>query len=436
MLEKINKKKILVVDNNPVLLKLMSTLLADQEGHQVKMAENGLAALDVLQSFIPDIMFVDLIMPKIGGAELCRIIRSNPKLDNAVLVVLSAIAKESQNDLPRLADIFIAKGPFTSTSKHVLRAVELIDSPAKPGTELLKLGFEDVFQREATTELLSWKKHFEIILNNMSEAIFEITSEWRIIYANPKGIQLLSVREEELLGVSLPSFFKDRHNERIVELLSGKDDTARTSNESDPILINDRKVTIHCLPLEENGQESIIVIIRDITERCLMEEKLRQISITDDLTGLLNRRGFLAMANKQFQIADRVKDGLYLIFADLDDLKKINDRYGHKTGDKALMLLADVFRQSFRQSDIVGRLGGDEFAVLTTGDLSEAKEEGLCDRFVEALSRANMQSSLGFEVFISSGIAKYDPLNPCSLEELIARADFQMYQCKKNKKGL
>ena len=434
MLEKTHKKKILVVDNNPVLLKLMTTLLADQEGHQVKIAENGLAALDVLKSFTPDIMFIDLIMPKIGGAELCRIIRSMPELDDSLLVVLSAIAKESQEDLPPLADMYIAKGPFTSTAKHVLSAIEWSEKRNKSEREIPKLGFSDVFQREATSELLSWKKHFEIILNNMSEAIFEITPKWRIIYANPEGIKLLAAREEDILSVPLPAFFRDGQEKRLIKLLTGKNDAERTNDDANPILINDRMVTIHCLPLEENGQKSIIVIIRDITERCEMEERLRQISITDELTGLLNRRGFLTMANKQFQIADRVKDGLYLIFADLDDLKKINDRYGHKTGDRVLIMLADVFRQSFRQSDIVGRLGGDEFAVLTTGDLTEAREEGLCDRFTQALARANMRSSLGFEVHISSGIAKYDPLAPCSLEELLARADFQMYQCKKNKK--
>ncbi len=433
MLEKINKNKILVVDNNPVLLKLMTTLLADQEGHQVRTASHGLEALDVLKSFTPDIIFVDLIMPKIGGAELCRIIRSMPELKDVLLVILSAIAKESQEDLPPPADICIAKGPFSTTAKHVLHAVEWVGMEKLPGSKLRRLGFEDAFQREATTELLCWKKHFEVILNNMSEAIFEITSDWRIVYANPKGINLLAHREEELLGASLPSFFKDADNERVKKLLLKVEDKSPANSGPEPVLIYDRQVTLHCLLLEESAHKSIIVIIRDITERCLAEEKLRLISITDELTGLLNRRGFMAMAGKQFQIAERVKDGIYLIFADLDDLKKINDKYGHKAGDRAIIMLADVLRQSFRQSDIVGRLGGDEFAVLTTSNFSSAKKEGMCERFFEALALANMDSSLGFEVAISAGIARYDPLNPCSLEELISRADFQMYECKKNK---
>ena len=86
-------KKILAVDNHPLILELMSSFL-EKEGHEVRVAQDGLSALDVLEGFVPDIMFVDLVMPNISGDKLCRIVRSMPHLQNVFIVILSAIASE------------------------------------------------------------------------------------------------------------------------------------------------------------------------------------------------------------------------------------------------------------------------------------------------------------------------------------------------------
>jgi len=89
------KKKILVVDNHPVFLKFMSQLL-EKEGHQVLTTGDGLSALEILKNDTPDVIFIDLIMPNIGGEKLCQMIRKMPKLKNAYLVILSAIAAEQE----------------------------------------------------------------------------------------------------------------------------------------------------------------------------------------------------------------------------------------------------------------------------------------------------------------------------------------------------
>ncbi|MCJ7782869.1 MAG: response regulator, partial [Desulfobacterales bacterium] len=91
------KKKILVVDNHPVVLKFMTQLL-EKEAHQVLTAEDGLSALEILKMYTPDVIFIDLIMPHIGGEKLCQIIRKIPALKEAYLIVLSAIAAEQEID--------------------------------------------------------------------------------------------------------------------------------------------------------------------------------------------------------------------------------------------------------------------------------------------------------------------------------------------------
>src|SRR5664279_1575350 len=110
-----------------------------------------------------------------------------------------------------------------------------------------------------------------------------------------------------------------------------------------------------------------LVVLRDVTERRQMVETIRTLSLTDELTGLLNRRGFTTLAEQQLRTSLRTRNRLWLLFADLDGLKEINDRHGHETGDRALCEVARLLRTgSFREADLVARLGGDEFAVLAT----------------------------------------------------------------------
>ncbi|MCD6388239.1 MAG: GGDEF domain-containing protein, partial [Desulfobulbaceae bacterium] len=302
---------------------------------------------------------------------------------------------------------------------------------AKHFREVLCL--DDVFQREVTAELITWKKHFEIILDNMSEAFFEIIFPGRIIYLNARATSLFEMPEEEMLGASFTDFFSEDQQERVQSLLENARQTSHSSGEKKPIVINGKQVVLNLLPIPDNDHESIIVMIQDITNRKKMEEKLHRVSITDDLTGLLNRRGFVNMADKQFKIADRKKDDLFLIYADLDNLKKINDNNGHQAGDQALLETAKILNKTFRQSDIIGRLGGDEFAVLTTSDVDPGRI-GACERFAEALKESNRINDFGFKLDLSVGIARYDSKNPCSLEEFISQADSLMYECKKKKK--
>ena len=114
-------KKILVVDNHPLMLEFMSKFLSEK-GHQVQTAEDGLAALNILKNFAADVVFIDLIMPNISGEKLCRIIRSNPKLNGVQIVIISAVAAEQEIDILKFgANALIAKGPFTKMPKHVLR---------------------------------------------------------------------------------------------------------------------------------------------------------------------------------------------------------------------------------------------------------------------------------------------------------------------------
>jgi len=268
------KKNILVVDDNPQMLGLIADLLED-EGHQVRTAENGLSALDILISFIPDIMFIDLVMPKIGGDKLCKIIRKMQHLQNCYLVIVSAAAAEMDFDYAEIgADACIAKGPIGSIIGHVLAAVRDSDSLLKGEKPKSIKGFDTIHLRQMTKELLSQNRHWEAILDSMREGILE-TFEDRIVYANSAALSLFGTSLEKLLAAYPPDLFDNIVSLQVEKLMKSSADESFEIGYGKAIKINNKLVTLKKLPVRGESSTSIIMIT-DVTERLKAEEELRK----------------------------------------------------------------------------------------------------------------------------------------------------------------
>ncbi len=175
-------------------------------------------------------------------------------------------------------------------------------------------------------------------------------------------------------------------------------------------------------------------IFRDVTDRKHFEEKLKKLSITDELTQLLNRRGFFAMAEKQLAITARSGGNLHLLYLDIDNMKWINDHKGHTMGDQALIDTARLLRETFRDGDIIARMGGDEFTVLLTAIADNQNAQEVVARFEQHLAVLNEEENRGYELLISTGLVKYQGKTPCLLEELLVKADHLMYENKRQRK--
>jgi diguanylate cyclase (GGDEF)-like protein len=163
-------------------------------------------------------------------------------------------------------------------------------------------------------------------------------------------------------------------------------------------------------------------------------DELRERGLVDELTGLYNRRGFLTLARQQIKMAERMRRGLVHIFFDLDGMKQINDTYGHREGDLALIESAEILRTTFRQSDVLARIGGDEFAVLAL-ETSEVRADLLFARLQDTLNERNARGHRPYALSFSMGITSYEPGRSSSVEELLAQADRMMYQ-QKRRRGL
>ncbi len=164
-------------------------------------------------------------------------------------------------------------------------------------------------------------------------------------------------------------------------------------------------------------------------------QQMRTLSLKDELTGINNRRGFITMSKFQLKLARRNNKRLSLFFVDLDNMKEINDQHGHMQGDLALTDLSQTLLQTFRESDVIARVGGDEFCVLLTspdeGDISSS-----IGRLDDAIEAYNQSRPSPYQVSISIGVGFYDPADPCTIEELIDRADAAMYKVKTDKRAL
>lgn len=170
--------------------------------------------------------------------------------------------------------------------------------------------------------------------------------------------------------------------------------------------------------------------IRYAIERHQMQSELRSLSLKDELTGLYNRRGFLTLAGQHLKLARRTGQDFFIVFADIDDLKEINDTYGHAKGDRVLEAAATILRNTFRESDILARFGGDEFLILVT-DAVHDSADNIYERLQEQVEFVNSSDLINFDFSISFGVIPFDPGREVNIEDLIAKADKALYIDKK-----
>ncbi len=329
----------------------------------------------------------------------------------------------------------------------VRRNGEIFPMKIKVGTTLLEgkqyytAVVADITARKRAEEALNFAfAEINQIFNSAADGMALIDTEFIVVRANDTFIQMAGIPKEKVLGQKcyevFPGLSCNTLNCPLSRILGGE-----KRMELESVKTRQDGTKIPCIVtatrfLDADGKiVGIIEDFKDITDRKKLEEKLRELSITDELTCLFNRRGFFTMAEKHLKLAERDKVDSYLLYIDIDNMKRINDQLGHHVGDQALIKTADVLRHTFRESDIIGRLGGDEFAVLITERSGTSDEQSVITRLEENFHAINAQKDREYDLLISTGIVRYDLESPCSLDDLMSRADSLMYECKNRKKN-
>jgi len=281
--------KILAVDNDPFILEFLKELLTG-EGHEVLTANDGLHAVDVLDEYTPDIIFVDLVMPNIDGKRLCKIIRAMGKLENVYLVVLSATLEKEGKNLQELGvDQCISKGTLQEMTRDVLAAVQRPKMPPVIASAPEKrLQSEPLAPKSLTEELFSIKKHFEVIFARMSEGIIEISQDNRVVYANPAALSVIGIPEEKLLASPISGVFPHEYRRMVLELISSMDGSLGNNTEDILVGMNGYQLLVKALAVTDGGGSSII-ILNDVTMQKEAEAALKRRNRELELLNLSGR---------------------------------------------------------------------------------------------------------------------------------------------------
>ncbi|HKS26665.1 MAG TPA: PAS domain S-box protein [Pyrinomonadaceae bacterium] len=297
----------------------------------------------------------------------------------------------------------------------------------------------DITRRKQAEEALrESEERYRELFENANDLVYTHDLKGNFTSLNLAGQRITGYTQEEALGLNIAQVVLPKYLKTAREMMEMKTTDDMSTRYELEIFAKDGGR----IPLEVStrvimkGGEPVGVqgIARDITERRRTEETLRSLSLLDDLTGLYNRRGFLALAEQQVRLTQRTGHGFTLVFADLDGLKKINDRLGHQAGDEALRAVAEILKKSFRDSDIIARLGGDEFTILALEDYEAPEPRAVTSRLWENLEEYKRQASRPFDLSLSVGVVHFDPEESGSLEELIAQADKAMYRDKQAKR--
>jgi diguanylate cyclase (GGDEF)-like protein len=255
---------------------------------------------------------------------------------------------------------------------------------------------------------------------------------FKSLYNPSDGVILnMAVDSQSFLRRSVLRLLPRRENEPIEGVFQT---LLSEANRELASLLRDVRTESHpALPGDPGGQtvsELLMRAVRCAAKQYMLQAELGNLALADELTGLYNRRGFMALAERQLKLGRRSGREMLLLVMDVDQLKQINDSFGHSEGDRALRRTADALGETFRDSDVVARLGGDEFAVLAI-EAAGHSEATIKTRLFECLKSISAESH--YEISLSLGVARFDPRNRTSIGELMAKADQAMYEQKRRR---
>lgn len=395
----------LIADDDPTVRTIMREVL-QQAGFRVEEACDGQAALDQFEQLSPDVVLLDVEMPRLDGYEVCRRIR----------------AQETRRATP----VFIVTG--RDDPKSIQHAYEI--------------GATDFLSKPIPWTMLAHRVRFVL---RASDALNEIQG---LVRALPDNIFVLN--EDGRLYSGL----KDRTGQQpaVAELMSSgcydrffPESVQQDLRRKVRIALDTGEPQIHEHSIDNGGvhletriigrdRNTALAIVRNVTARKEYEQRIYDLAYYDRLTDLPNRQLFQQTLDTAIARAETDADNFAVLFVDLDRFKRINDTLGHSMGDALLRSVADRLRECAAEQPVsrkveIARLGGDEFVVMVGGINSELDASQMADRIVSALSAPMECEGHRLVVTPSIGVTMF-PQDGQTSEDLLMNADSAMYRAK------
>jgi diguanylate cyclase (GGDEF)-like protein/PAS domain S-box-containing protein len=300
----------------------------------------------------------------------------------------------------------------------------------------------DITSRKKMEEKLRENEQkYRFLAENSVDVIWHINNSFRIDYISPADETTRGYKREEVLGQPIWNFFKPEGVKLIREKIEHQRQKGTVSDNTDITRFEVQQKckdgtwiwTEICAAPHYNKGELIGYhgISRDITEKKQLLDELYHQATIDDLTRIPNRRHFMYLAEKEMKSAKRYHHPISIVVIDFDNLKQINDTYGHFAGDRALSVFARIVQQIIREVDILGRFGGDEFLILLP-ETSQEQAFRVMERINQVLDSSPIfYQDESFSLSVSSGIASIENWTD-TLEDLLKRADAALYEVKEN----
>ena len=415
--------QIVILTDNEEASKIIGKLVSKGSYEVAFVYENDDGALQNILDVQPDLLIADLYFAQKGMIEL---------IEQAHYLLPIPVLFLGGNDFPNVfPDV-----KSIENSSFMLRPISF--AGLKLSIELL------LYKQKIHGRAKEHERWLSTTLNSMVEGVIVTDKEGSVTYMNPTAELLTGWKLSQAEGIYISRVFNAVYEETGAKVFSAEKDIVYDSEQThtDACLLLNKKnerfpiqKTITPLKNDRGDDEGVVVVFRDVTHSKRMEEQLKSMAITDELTLLHNRVGFVQASTKQLQFARSEERKLLVLFVDLNKLKQINDTYGHKEGDKALQATAAILQRSFRSTDIIGRIGGDEFVVLARLNPSDS-DLIMIERVQEQIDAFNESSDLTYPISLSIGSAIFEPGSPVEIEDLLNKADHMMYQNKLRRKAI
>ena len=422
---------VLIVDDD-LSLRIAMRAALHKSGFEVLEAEDGPKAIAIFAEKHPELVLLDVVMPKMSGYETCSALRQLPGGKYTQILMVTGLDDTESIDysFKAGADGFVAKPINWSVLGHRCKYM------VRAGSAFRQL--DQSRKRLAKTQEIARLGHWEI---DLATNEFSCSTEAAILMGRAAEVQPANLKE------FLASVCQDEQNdtEEVIEAALA----ARKSFSVDYCIVNAdgeiRYIQNHgeVLYNDQGEPATLLGAVQDISVLKAAEEEIRSLAFYDNLTGLANRMLFKDRLNFEIQQASRSGQKFALLYLDLDQFKLINDTFGHHVGDKLLTEVAGLLKTCLRSSDItsrmddesvnplIARLGGDEFTVILT-DIKEVDNAAyVARRIIKKVARPYNLDGHKIHSSVSIGISLY-PFDSTDAIELLKYADTAMYQAKRN----
>jgi two-component system, cell cycle response regulator len=432
------KETILVVDDNPSNVKLLVRIL-ENSGYMVQTAENGEQALAAAQSSAPNLILLDIAMPKMDGLETCTRLKSDPRTENIPIIFISAA-----DDLENKVNAFHAGGV-----DFILKPFQVEEIQARIEAHLsiqrLRLQLERTNQELASRveeltrsqDLVNERgRKLDAFIQALPTLSFVYNEEGRYLDVMANETSLLRAQAEDLKGRLIRDVMPEHVADMMMEAIQRTIKTGKTQimEYKIQVLTGDERWfegRTALMEKDQTGGSKVIFIATEISDRVQLYQQVQQLANMDPLINCYNRRHFMNLAETELQRSLRYKRPLSLIMLDIDHFKGFNDQYGHQLGDELLCSLVSQCQKALRNVDILGRYGGEEFVILMpeTGVPGALRAAERLREKIENLKISTAQGNLSVTVSMGASSLETESQQE-TLDRLIKRADTALYAAK------